>query len=157
MWPPERLMPPRLREAPTVKRLGLSKRRRHRRVFHLRFESSLFEWCASIATNTASEWETVSSIASRPTQTGFVLDALEQALHQGHPASSITATAAFVQYVSVKYTESLKDFGLEPSVGGVGDAYDNAFAEASNGLYKAEVIWRRGPWRLEQAEFATLE
>jgi hypothetical protein len=49
--------------------------------------------------------------------------------------------------VSIKYTERLKDAGVEPSVGSVGDSYDNALAETINGLYKAEVIWRRGPWR----------
>jgi putative transposase len=63
-----------------------------------------------------------------------------------------------VQYVSIKYTERLKDAGVEPSVGSVGDSYDNALAETINGLYKAEVIWRRGPWRnFEAVEFATLE
>ena len=52
----------------------------------------------------------------------------------------------------------LRDAGVEPSVGSVGDSYDNALAETVNGLYKAEVIWRRGPWRsLEQVEFDTLE
>ena len=62
------------------------------------------------------------------------------------------------QYVSIKYTERLKDAGVEPSVGSVGDSYDNALAETINGLYKAEVIWRRGPWRnFEAVEFATLE
>jgi len=63
-----------------------------------------------------------------------------------------------VQYVSIKYTKRLAEAGVEPSVGSVGDSYDNALAETINGLYKAEVIWRRGPWRsLEQVEFATLE
>jgi len=63
-----------------------------------------------------------------------------------------------VQYVSIKYTERLAAAGVEPSVGSVGDSYDNALAETINGLYKAEVIWRRGPWRsFEQVEFATLE
>ncbi len=72
-------------------------------------------------------------------------------------ASSITATGG-VQYVSIKYTERLAAAGVEPSVGSVGDSYDNALAETINGLYKAEVIWRRGPWRsFEQVEFATLE
>jgi len=64
----------------------------------------------------------------------------------------------FTQYVSIKYTERLKDAGVEPSVGSVGDSYDNALAETINGLYKAEVIHRRGPWRnFEAVEFATLE
>ena len=62
------------------------------------------------------------------------------------------------QYLSIKYTERLRDAGVEPSVGSVGNSYDNALAETVNGLYKAEVIWRRGPWRsLEQVEFDTLE
>ena len=62
------------------------------------------------------------------------------------------------QYVSIKYTERLADAGIEPSVGSVGDSYDNALAETINGLYKAEVIHRRGPWRsFEAVEFATLE
>ncbi len=63
-----------------------------------------------------------------------------------------------VQYVSIKYTERLAEAGVEPSVGSVGDCYDNALAETINGLYKTEVIHRRGPWRsFEAVEFATLE
>ena len=62
------------------------------------------------------------------------------------------------QYVSIKYTERLAEAGIEPSVGSVGDSFDNALAETVIGLYKAEVIRRRGPWRsLEAVEFATLE
>ncbi|MDR6116602.1 transposase InsO family protein [Sphingomonas sp. SORGH_AS789] len=62
------------------------------------------------------------------------------------------------QYVSIKYTERLAEAGIEPSVGNVGDSYDNALAETINGLYKAEVIHRRGPWRsFEAVEYATLE
>ena len=57
-----------------------------------------------------------------------------------------------------QYTDRLREAGVEPSVGSVGDSYDNALAETINGLYKAEVIWRRGPWRnFEAVEFATLE
>ncbi len=60
--------------------------------------------------------------------------------------------------MSIKYTERLAESGLEPSVGGVGDSHDNAPAETINGLYKAEVIWRKGPWRsLDAVEYATLE
>jgi transposase InsO family protein len=60
------------------------------------------------------------------------------------------------QYVSIKYTERLVQAGVEPSVGSVGDSYDNALAETINGLYKAEIIHRRGPWRsLQAVEFAT--
>ncbi len=63
-----------------------------------------------------------------------------------------------VQYVSIKYTERLAEAGIDPSVGSVGDRYDNALAETINGLYKAEVIHRRGPWRsFEAVECATLE
>ena len=59
---------------------------------------------------------------------------------------------------SIKYTERLAEAGIEPSVGGVGDSYDNALAETINGLFKAEVIHRRGPWRsFEAVEYATLE
>ena len=62
------------------------------------------------------------------------------------------------QYLSIKYTERLAAAGVEPSVGSVGDSYDNALAETINGLYKTEVIRSIGPWRsLEAVEFATLE
>src|ERR1700748_1539108 len=62
------------------------------------------------------------------------------------------------QYVSIRYTDRLLDAGIEPSVGSVGDSFDNALAETINGLFKAEVIHRRGPWRSAEAvEFATLE
>jgi transposase InsO family protein len=60
--------------------------------------------------------------------------------------------------LSIKYTERLAEAGGEPSVGSVGDRYDNALAETINGLYKAEVIHRRGPWRsFESVEYDTLE
>ena len=63
-----------------------------------------------------------------------------------------------VQYLSLRYTERLAEVGIEPSVGSVGDSYDNALAESVIGLYKTEVIYRRGPWKnLEAVEFATLE
>jgi transposase InsO family protein len=62
------------------------------------------------------------------------------------------------QYVSIRYTERLAEAGIEPSVGSVGDRYDNALAETINGLFKAEVIHRRGPWRsFDAVEYATLE
>jgi len=62
------------------------------------------------------------------------------------------------QYLAVRYTGRLAEAGIEPSVGSVGDSYDNALAETVNGLFKTEVIRRRGPWRsLEAVEFATLE
>jgi transposase InsO family protein len=97
---------------------------------------------------------------SRSAQTPFVLDALEQALCDRRPVRGglVHHSDRGVQYVSIKYTERLADAGVEPSVGSVGDSYDNALAETINGLYKAEVIWRRGPWRsFDQVEFATLE
>ena len=62
-----------------------------------------------------------------------------------------------LQYLSVRYTERLADAGIERSVGSVGNSYDNALAETINGLYKTEVIRRRGPWRnIDDVEFATL-
>jgi putative transposase len=91
----------------------------------------------------------------------FVLDALEQALHDRRPASRgglVHHRDRGAQYVAIKDTEPLAEAAIEPSVGSVGDAYDNALAETINGLYKAEVIHRRGPWRnFETVEFATLE
>jgi len=98
---------------------------------------------------------------SRTAHTGFVLDALEQALHERRPlhrGGLVHHSDRGSQYVSIHYTERLAQAGIEPSVGSVGDSYDNALAESINGLYKAEVIHRRGPWRsLETVEFATLE
>lgn len=98
---------------------------------------------------------------SRTAHAGFVLDALEQALHDRRPVHRgglVHHSDRGSQYVSIKYTERLAEAGIEPSVGSVGDSYDNALAETINGLYKAEVIHRRGPWRsFEAVEFATLE
>ena len=94
-------------------------------------------------------------------QAEFVLDALEQALHDRRPLQGdglIRHSDRGVQYVSIKYTERLAEAGIEPSVGSVGDSYDNALAETVIVLFKTEVIARRGPWRsLEAVEFATLE
>lgn len=98
---------------------------------------------------------------SRTAHAGFVLDALEQALHDRRPvhrSGLVHHSDRGSQYVSIKYTERLVAAGIEPSVGSVGDSYDNALAETINGLYKTEVIRRRGPWKsLEAVEFATLE
>ena len=98
---------------------------------------------------------------SRTAHASFVLDALEQALHDRRPIKSgglVHHSDRGSQYVSIRYTERLAEAGVEPSVGRVGDSYDNALAETINGLYKAEVIHRRGPWRsFEAVEFATLE
>ena len=63
-----------------------------------------------------------------------------------------------VQYLSIRYTERLAGAGIERFVGSTGDSYDNALAESVIGLYKAEVIRRRGPWKgVDEVEFATLE
>ena len=98
---------------------------------------------------------------SRTAHASFVLDALEQALHDRRPAQGsrlVHHSDRGSQYISIRYTERLAEAGVEPSVGSVGDSYDNALAETINGLYKAEVIHRRGPWRsCEAVEFATLE
>ena len=99
--------------------------------------------------------------ASRTAHASFVLDALEQALHERRPVHRgglVHHSDRGSQYVSIRYSERLAEAGIEPSVGSVGDSYDNALAETINGLYKAEVIHRRGPWRsFEAVEFATLE
>jgi putative transposase len=98
---------------------------------------------------------------SRTAHASFVLDALEQALHQRRPVRDdglVHHSDRGSQYLALRYTERLAEAGVQPSVGSVGDAYDNALAETINGLFKAEVIHRRGPWRgMEAVEFATLE
>jgi putative transposase len=92
-------------------------------------------------------------------RTDLVLDALEQALYARPDTDGlIHHSDRGSQYLSIRYTERLVEAGIEPSVGSVGDSYDNALAESVIGLYKTEVIRRRGPWRhLEAVEFATLE
>jgi len=99
-------------------------------------------------------WRVASSM-----RTDLVLDALEQALW------SRTGTEGLVhhsdrgsQYLSIRYSERLAEAGVESSVGSVGDSYDNALAETIIGLFKTEVIRRRGPWRtIDAVEYATLE
>ncbi len=96
----------------------------------------------------------------RTAHASFVLDALEQALHERRPVRGglVHHSDRGGQYLSIRYTERLIDAGIEPSVGSVGDSYDNALAETINGLFKTEVIRRRGPWRsLEAVEYATLD
>lgn len=99
--------------------------------------------------------------ASNSAQTEFVLDALEQALHDRHihaKYSLIHHSDRGSQYVSIAYTERLKEAGINPSVGSVGDSYDNALAETINGLYKSELVYNLGPWKsIEQLELATLK
>ena len=91
----------------------------------------------------------------------FVLDALEQALYARHPERQdalILHSDRGSQYVSIRYSERLAEAGIEPSVGSKGDSYDNALAETINGLYKAELIHRRAPWKTKEAvELATLK
>ena len=96
---------------------------------------------------------------SRSMEAGFVLDALEQAIHsRGRHDGLIHHSDRGSQYVAIRYSERLTEAGIEASVGSVGDAHDNALAETINGLYKAEVIHRRGPWKSWQSvEYATLE
>ena len=93
-------------------------------------------------------------------RTDFVLDALEQAIYE-RCGAGVTALVHHsdrgTQYLSMRYTERLTDAGIEPSVGSRGDSYDNALAESIIGLFKTEVIQRKGPWRhVEAVEFATL-
>lgn len=90
-----------------------------------------------------------------------MLDALEQAIHQRRPekgAGLVARSDRGSQCLAIRYTERLAEAGIAPSVGSLGDSFDNALAETVIGLFKTEVIRRRGPWRsLEAVEFATLE
>lgn len=101
-------------------------------------------------------WRVSSSLRS-----DLALDALEQAIAEREDDASerlIHHSDRGVQYLSIRYTERLAEAGIEPSVGSRGDSYDNALAESIIGLYKTELIRRRGPWRsVEDVEFGTLE
>ena len=109
-----------------------------------------------MATNASLGWK-----VSRSAKTDFVLDALEQALYARRPAHKgglIHHSDRGGQYASIRYTEGLAKAGIEPSVGSVGDAYDNALAETINGLYKTEVVRRRKSWRtIDDVELETLK
>ena len=96
---------------------------------------------------------------SNSLRSDLALDALEQALHARSDLDNLVHHSdRGVQYLSIRYTERLAEAGIEPSVGSVGDSYDNALAETIFGLYKTEVIRWQGPWRnLEEVEYATLE
>ena len=98
--------------------------------------------------------------ASASLATDFVLDALEQAIYdrRGPDVEDLVHHSdRGTQYLSMRYTDRLGEAGIEPSVGSRGDSYDNALAESIIGLFKTEVIQRKGPWRqLETVEFATL-
>ena len=100
-------------------------------------------------------WRVSSSL-----RTDFVLDALDQAIYarcDDTVGDLVHHSDRGSQYLSMRYTERLADAGIEPSVGSRGDAYDNALAESVIGLFKTEVIRRKGPWRaIEAVEFATL-
>jgi transposase InsO family protein len=92
-------------------------------------------------------------------KTDFVLDALERAIYDRRPALNalVHHSDRGSQYLSMRYTDRLADVGIAPSVGSRGDSYDNALAESVIGLFKTEVIQRKGPWRhVEMVEFATL-
>ena len=99
-------------------------------------------------------WRVSSSMSA-----DLTLDALEQALWARKVKDGLVHHSdRGSQYLSIRYTERLAEIGIEASVGSVGDAYDNAMAETVNGLYKAEVIWKRGPWKSrETVERTTLE
>lgn len=101
-------------------------------------------------------WRVSSSLRS-----DLALDALEQALCERQDEATdalVHHSDRGVQYLSIRYTERLAEAGIEPSVGSRGDSYDNALAESVIGLYKTEVIRRRGPWRsLEDVKLTTLE
>jgi putative transposase len=100
-------------------------------------------------------WRVSSSLRS-----DLALDALEQAIcdrQDENPEGLVHHSDRGSQYLSIRYTERLAAAGIEPSVGSKGDSYDNALAESIIGLFKTEVIRRRGPWRtVEDVEFATL-
>jgi len=100
-------------------------------------------------------WRVAASLA-----TDFVLDALEQAIYDRRGAAGadlVHHSDRGTQYLSMRYTDRLTEAGIAPSVGSRGDSYDNALAESIIGLFKTEVIQRKGPWRhLEAVEFATL-
>ncbi|EED1188799.1 IS3 family transposase, partial [Escherichia coli] len=89
-------------------------------------------------------------------ETAFVLDALEQALWARRPSGTIHHSDKGSQYVSLAYTQRLKEAGLLASTGSTGDSYDNAMAESINGLYKAEVIHRKRWKNRAEVELATL-
>jgi len=101
-------------------------------------------------------WSVSSSI-----RTELVLDALEQALYARQPDSGNSLahhSDRGSQYVSIRYSERLAEAGIELSVGSEADSYDDALAEAINGLYKAELIHHKAPWKTENSlELATLE
>ena len=115
-------------------------------------------FCVDTFARVITGWRT-----SRSMSTDLVLDALEMGLWQrqraGHSVQGLVHHSdAGSQYTSIRYTERLAEAGARPSIGSVGDSYDNALAESIIGLFKTEVIRRRGPWRgLDDVEIATME
>jgi transposase InsO family protein len=98
--------------------------------------------------------------AARSLRTDLALDALEMAIwhRQAQLEGLVHHSDRGSQYLSIRYTERLAEAGAVTSVGSVGDSYDNALAETIIGLYKTELIRRRGPWKgIDQVEYATLE
>jgi transposase InsO family protein len=97
--------------------------------------------------------------SARSMSADLTLDALDQALWARQVTDNLIHHSDHgSQYIAIRYSERLIDAGILPSTGSVGDAYDNALAESINGLFKAEVIRRCGPWKgLETVEYATLE
>lgn len=96
---------------------------------------------------------------ARSMRAELVLDALEQALWARAGVQGVVHHSDHgSQYLSIRYSERLAEVGAQPSVGSRGDSYDNALAETIIGLYKTEIIHRRGPWRhMDAVEYATLE
>jgi transposase InsO family protein len=96
--------------------------------------------------------------AANSPRTDLALDALEQAIFSRSETEGVVHHSdRGSQYLSIRYTERLAEAGMERSVGSIGDSYDNALAEAVIGLFKKEVIRRKGPWRnLDHVEFETL-
>lgn len=97
--------------------------------------------------------------ASRSPQIQFVLDTLERALFERRPAGDLVHHGdRGSQYVSIRYPERLAEAGIKPSVGSVGDSYDDALAETMIGMFKAGIIHRLGPWQTADAvELETLK
>ena len=115
-------------------------------------------FCIDVFSRMITGWRAAKSMT-----TDLVLDALEMGIwqrqRQGHDLQGLVHHSdAGSQYTSIRYSERLAEAGAKPSVGSVGDSYDNAMAESIIGLFKTELIYRRGPWRsLDAVELATLE
>jgi putative transposase len=115
-------------------------------------------FCIDVFSRMITGWRAAKSMT-----TDLVLDALEMGIwqrqRQGHHLQGLVHHSdAGSQYTSIRYTERLAEAGAQPSIGSVGDSYDNAMAESIIGLFKTELIRRKGPWRgLDAVELATLE